>query len=86
MTFIYNYFGRVYLPRHGAHKARKVCWISRDGANNGYLENPLDPLAPRPTTLDFNFFIVFFYSPFIKFGNNIRSILSHRLRRWPNIG
>ena len=27
---------------------------------NGYLENPLDPLAPRPTTLDFIFFIVFF--------------------------
>ena len=31
----------------------------------GYLENPLDPLAPRPTTLDFNFF---FASLFIKFG------------------
>ena len=26
--------GRVYLPRHGEHKARKVCWITRDGANN----------------------------------------------------
>ena len=26
--------GRVYLPRHGAHKARKVRWITRDGANN----------------------------------------------------
>ena len=26
--------GRVYLPRHGAHKAKKVCWITRDGANN----------------------------------------------------
>ena len=29
----YN-MGRVYLPRHGAHKARKVRWITRDGANN----------------------------------------------------
>ena len=26
--------GRVHLPRHGAHKARKVRWITRDGANN----------------------------------------------------
>ena len=26
--------GRVYLPRHGAHKARKVRWITCDGANN----------------------------------------------------
>ena len=26
--------GRVYLPRHGAHKARKVRWITLDGANN----------------------------------------------------
>ena len=26
--------GRVYLPRHGAHKARKVRWITRDEANN----------------------------------------------------
>ena len=26
--------GRVYLPRHGAHKARKVRWITSDGANN----------------------------------------------------
>ena len=31
---------------------------------HGYLKNPLDPLALRPTTLDF----FFFYSPFIKFG------------------
>ena len=30
----YKKTGRVYLPRHGAHKARKVCWITRDGANN----------------------------------------------------
>ena len=29
---------------------------------------PLDPLDPQPTTLDFIFFIVFFYSLFIKFG------------------
>ena len=29
-----NVDGRVYLPGHGAHKARKVRWITRDGANN----------------------------------------------------
>ena len=29
-----NKIGRVYLPRHGSHKAIKVRWITRDGANN----------------------------------------------------
>ena len=34
VAYIKHRFGRVYLPRHGAHKARKVRWITRDGANN----------------------------------------------------
>ena len=37
-----------------------------------------------PTTL---IFYVFFWIVYFKnSGNNIRSMLAHRLRRWPNIG
>ena len=47
------------------------------------------PLNPRPTTLDpqpSTFFFFFFIVYLLNSGNNIRSMLAHRLRRWPNIG
>ena len=50
---------------------------------NGYLENPLDPLDPRPSIHDPrpSTLIFFLLVYLLNSGNNIRSMLAHRLRR-----
>ena len=43
----------------------------------GYPENPLDPLAPRPTTLDLilkTVFVCLYNYNFNNYNNNIREI------------
>ena len=42
-----------------------VIFVGHMGLKHGYLENPLDPLAPRPTT---SICYCIFYSLFINFG------------------
>ena len=45
----YFFYGRVFFPRHGAHKARKVRWITRDGANNRHTDRQTDRRTDRQT-------------------------------------